>query len=69
LSITTRRPCKHQTPNYDCNQQKFLHDSPPDNFNRRPGGKFRRLFACRNAWITGNRYSFTELLILDLAQA
>src|SRR6266487_229273 len=31
LSIRTRRPRKHQTPNYDCNQQKFLHDSPRDN--------------------------------------
>jgi hypothetical protein len=31
LSIRTRRPCKRQTPNYDCNRQKFLHDSPADN--------------------------------------
>jgi hypothetical protein len=26
LSIRTRRPCDHQTPGHDCNQQKFLHD-------------------------------------------
>jgi len=36
LSIRTRRPCKHQTPNYDCNQQKFLHGSPPDNLTGGP---------------------------------
>src|SRR5262245_4903717 len=31
LSIRARRPCKDQNPNYDCNQQKFLHNSPRDN--------------------------------------
>jgi len=31
LSMRTRRPCKRQTPNYGCNLQKFLHDSPADN--------------------------------------
>src|SRR4029077_16332606 len=29
LSIRTRGPRDHQTPGHDCNQQKFLHDSPP----------------------------------------
>jgi hypothetical protein len=29
LSIRTRRPCDHQAPDYDCNQQKFLHDFTP----------------------------------------
>src|SRR5262245_39367740 len=31
LSIRTRGPRKRQTPGHDSNQQKFLHDSPPDN--------------------------------------
>ena len=31
LSIRTRGPRDHQTPGHDCNQQKFLHDSPPNN--------------------------------------
>src|SRR6478672_9612844 len=31
LSIRTRGPRDHQTPGHDCNQQKFLHDSPPSN--------------------------------------
>jgi hypothetical protein len=40
LSIRTRGPRDHQTPGHDCNQQKFLHDSPPNKFNRGIGGKF-----------------------------
>src|SRR6476660_10516195 len=31
LSIRTRGPRDHKTPGHDCNQQKFLHDSPPSN--------------------------------------
>ena len=31
LSIRARGPRDHQTPGHDCNQQKFLHDSPPSN--------------------------------------
>src|SRR4051812_527719 len=30
LSIRTRGPRDHKTPGHDCNQQKFLHDSPPN---------------------------------------
>ena len=31
LSVRARRPRKRQYPSHDCNQQKFLHDLPPDN--------------------------------------
>src|SRR6266567_9086173 len=52
LSIRTRRPRKHQTPNYDCNQQKFLHDSPRDNL---AGGSVESSSAIRTPERSDNR--------------